>query len=89
MAVDRRDDVLQRGERFALPADQHVAVFAGQVDADAVRHLLRLGLEVEVHRVDDFLDERGDVRCGHDCLCAVCACCGPILPQACAGAPIR
>ena len=65
MAVNRRDNVLQRGKGFALPADQHVAVLPGQVDADAVRHLLGGGLEVEVHGVNDFLNELGDICGGH------------------------
>jgi hypothetical protein len=46
--VNRRDDVLERGEGFSLFADQDVAVLAGQVDADAVGHFLGAGLEIEV-----------------------------------------
>ena len=61
VAIHRGHDVLQRGERFALAADQHVAVLAIEVDADAVRHLLGRGLEVEIHCVDDLLHKLGDV----------------------------
>ena len=56
----RGDDVLQRGERFALTADQQRAVLAGQVDAQAVGHLLGFGLEMQPHRGNDFLDELTD-----------------------------
>ena len=37
------------------------SVLARQVDAEAVGHLFRLGLEVQAHRGDDFLDKRADL----------------------------
>ena len=91
MAVNRRDDVLERREGFALAADQDVAVLAGEVDADAVRHVLRGGLEVEVHRVDDFLDEFGDIGSSHKLGAsgASVPCAGVYLTAGRAGAPIR
>ena len=76
VAEDRGDDVLQRGERFALPANQHVAVLAGEVDAEPSGISSALGLEVEVHaRRRLFCDERGDVRrCRHSLVVSTPSC---------------
>jgi hypothetical protein len=37
VAIDRGDDVLQRGERFPLPPNQRVAILAIEIDAEASR----------------------------------------------------
>ena len=57
-----------------------------EVDADAVRHLLRAGLEIEAHRVDDFLDEFGDVSCRHKCVLRTASVPGAYLVQVGPGA---
>ena len=76
----RRDDMLQRRERFALPANQDVAVLTGKVDTDAVGHLLWSGLQVEIHRVNNLLNEFGNVARRHIC-CGPLRLCGVILLQ--------
>ena len=58
IAPERRaDDLLERLQRLALPAREHRPVVAVEVDADAVGFLFRRRREIEVHRVDDALDE--------------------------------
>ena len=66
LAEHGSDDVLERRERLALPPYQQPAVVAHQIDAQSVRHLFCLSLELKPHRGHDFLDELADLCwCGH------------------------
>ena len=57
MAEHGVDDVLQRVEAFALPADQGLAVAAGEVYPHVVAGVLDGHLQVETEARDDLADE--------------------------------
>ena len=61
--------VLQRLESFAAAPDEHAAILAFEVDARAFRRFFDRRRQRHAHRVDDVLDESGDLACVSDIGC--------------------
>ena len=90
VAEDGRDDVLQRGQRLALPANQHRPSSPVRL-MRSPSGISSAGLELEAHRGDDLLDERGDFgRCGHIASQSLSVPSAALFSRTlCAGGPIR